>query len=204
VVDRPIGDDELLLRRQRQPDPGGVAHLRLRFILANPHFEMKLMTLRKKGRIYIRFWLPVVFFAGLGMWGVLFFEEDLAGTLIAVGVSGTFVVLALTLMARIASEIRLGEQGIVVRTLIGRKVSVLYSDITGIRTYRAIKLGERNDIMSIKGPFLGELLLVISALDGGEELVGLFNQHATNASWRRGAPWVDKVLLGPTKPYDRR
>jgi hypothetical protein len=58
---------------------------------------MKLMTLRKKGSIYIRFWLPVVFFAGLGIWGVLFFEDDLADSLIVVGVSGTFVVLALTL-----------------------------------------------------------------------------------------------------------
>lgn len=163
---------------------------------------MKLMTLRKKGSIYIRFWLPVVFFAGLGIWGVLFFEDDLAGSLMVVGVSGTFVVLALTLMARIASEIRLGEQRIVVRTLLGRKVSFLYPEITGIRTYRAIKLGERNDIVSIKGPFLGELLLVISTLDGGEELVGLLDQHATNASWRRGAPWVDRVLPGPTKPYD--
>jgi hypothetical protein len=174
----------------------------VRCILANPHFEMKLMTLRKKGSMYIRFWLPIVFFAGLGIWGVVFFEDDLAGSLIAGGISGTFVALALTLMARIASEIRLGEQRIVVRTLLGRKVSFLYPEITGIRTYRAIKLGERNDIMSIKGPFLGELLLVISALDGGEELVGLFVQHATNASWRRGAPWVDRVLLGPTKPYD--
>jgi hypothetical protein len=171
-------------------------------ILANPHFEMKLMTLRKKGSIYIRFWLPLLFYAGLGIWGVVFFEEDLAGRLIAGGISGIVVVLGLTLMARMASEITLGEQRISVRTLLGRKVSFLYSEITGIRTYRAVKRGERNDIMSIKGPFLGELLLVISALDGGEELVGLFAQHATNASWRRGAPWVDRVLLGPTKPYD--
>jgi hypothetical protein len=44
---------------------------------------------------------------------------------------------------RIASEVRIEAQRIVVRTILGRKVSFLYPEITGIRTYRAMRLGER-------------------------------------------------------------